>query len=103
VVCRCFVYRRALHCSGYPTVSRARYCCRPASHPCGAPPQELLWFNMREEPVVYINGRPFVLREQVGAAAPQGRARGAWGPASTQGLPPLFSSTLCVCVPYPQS
>ncbi|KAI8474087.1 MAG: inositol hexakisphosphate-domain-containing protein [Monoraphidium minutum] len=27
--------------------------------------EELLWFNMREEPVVYINGRPFVLREQV--------------------------------------
>jgi hypothetical protein len=25
---------------------------------------ELLWFNMREEPVVYVNGRPFVLREQ---------------------------------------
>ncbi|GBF92770.1 paladin [Raphidocelis subcapitata] len=27
--------------------------------------EELLWFNMREEPVVYVNGRPFVLREQV--------------------------------------
>lgn len=26
--------------------------------------QDLLWFNMREEPVVYINGLPFVLREQ---------------------------------------
>ena len=24
-----------------------------------------LWINMREEPVVYINGRPFVLREEV--------------------------------------
>jgi hypothetical protein len=24
-----------------------------------------LWVNMREEPVVYINGRPFVLREEV--------------------------------------
>ena len=23
-----------------------------------------LWYNMREEPVVYINGRPFVLREE---------------------------------------
>ncbi|GFH09568.1 predicted protein, partial [Haematococcus lacustris] len=22
-----------------------------------------LWINMREEPVVYVNGRPFVLRE----------------------------------------
>lgn len=29
-----------------------------------APAQEVLWFNMREEPVVYVNGRPFVLREQ---------------------------------------
>ena len=26
--------------------------------------QTILWFNMREEPVVYVNGRPFVLREQ---------------------------------------
>eukprot|EP00879_Flechtneria_rotunda_P018628 GHRR01019549.1.p1 GENE.GHRR01019549.1~~GHRR01019549.1.p1 ORF type:complete len:942 (+),score=356.76 GHRR01019549.1:158-2983(+) len=25
---------------------------------------EVLWFNMREEPVIYINGLPFVLREQ---------------------------------------
>lgn len=25
-----------------------------------------LWINMREEPVVYIKGRPFVLREEVG-------------------------------------
>jgi hypothetical protein len=23
-----------------------------------------MWFNMREEPMVYINGLPFVLREQ---------------------------------------
>ncbi len=26
---------------------------------------QALWVNMREEPVVYINGRPFVLREEV--------------------------------------
>ena len=25
-----------------------------------------LWINMREEPMVYINGTPFVLREEVG-------------------------------------
>jgi Inositol hexakisphosphate len=25
---------------------------------------QVLWFNMREEPFVYINGLPFVLREQ---------------------------------------
>jgi hypothetical protein len=25
--------------------------------------QDVLWFNMREEPVVYVNGLPFVLRE----------------------------------------
>ena len=24
-----------------------------------------LWINMREEPMVYINGTPFVLREEV--------------------------------------
>ena len=24
-----------------------------------------LWINMREEPVVYINGSPFVLRDEV--------------------------------------
>jgi hypothetical protein len=34
--------------------------CSPPPHA----PQEVLWFNMREEPVVYVNGRPFVLREQ---------------------------------------
>ena len=28
-----------------------------------------LWINMREEPVVYINGRPFVLREEVRGAS----------------------------------
>eukprot|EP00775_Hariotina_reticulata_P011247 gene11247-11396_t len=28
------------------------------------PAEKVLWFNMREEPVVYINGLPFVLREQ---------------------------------------
>ncbi|KAL5539852.1 hypothetical protein UlMin_045473 [Ulmus minor] len=26
-------------------------------------PSQLLWINLREEPVVYINGRPFVLRD----------------------------------------
>lgn len=38
-----------------------------ARSPCT--PQEVLWFNMREEPVVYVNGRPFVLREQVVACS----------------------------------
>lgn len=34
--------------------------------PDGKPSQvKAIWFNMREEPVVYINGRPFVLREEV--------------------------------------
>ncbi|WIA11258.1 hypothetical protein OEZ85_011384 [Tetradesmus obliquus] len=27
-------------------------------------PKAVMWFNMREEPMVYINGLPFVLREQ---------------------------------------
>ena len=31
-----------------------------------------LWINMREEPVVYINGRPFVLREEVGGPCQMG-------------------------------
>lgn len=25
--------------------------------------RQVLWHNMREEPVIYINGKPFVLRE----------------------------------------
>lgn len=49
-----------------------------------------LWVNMREEPVVYIKGVPFVLREEVseeedgrgghaGMAPGKGRARGREG------------------------
>lgn len=30
---------------------------------CGQNGRTVLWHNMREEPVVYINGKPFVLRE----------------------------------------
>ncbi|PKA51507.1 hypothetical protein AXF42_Ash002873 [Apostasia shenzhenica] len=30
---------------------------------CGKACQPVLWHNMREEPVIYINGKPFVLRE----------------------------------------
>ena len=29
----------------------------------GARERPLLWHNMREEPVLYINGLPYVLRE----------------------------------------
>lgn len=31
----------------------------------GAARGRTLWFNMREEPVLYINGQPYVLREQI--------------------------------------
>ncbi len=34
-----------------------------ASAPSAAGACSLIWFNMREEPVVYLNGRPYVLRE----------------------------------------
>jgi len=42
---------------------------RPAKEPSslerggGVGKRRVMWFNMREEPVVYINGRPYVLRE----------------------------------------
>ena len=33
-----------------------------AAH-CAAGRRKVLWFNMREEPVIYINGNPYVVRE----------------------------------------
>ena len=30
---------------------------------CAAGHRKVLWFNMREEPVIYINGNPYVVRE----------------------------------------
>ena len=30
---------------------------------CAAGRRKVLWFNMREEPVIYINGNPYVVRE----------------------------------------
>jgi hypothetical protein len=38
---------------------------QPAQHGVSAPnSQTAFWFNTREEPVIYLSGRPFVLREQ---------------------------------------
>lgn len=37
----------------YPAVNHLLYCWQVSA----------VWHNMREEPVIYINGRPFVLRE----------------------------------------
>jgi len=47
------------------------HCCRHAvlqghtRHGCNAAAgaRKVLWHNMREEPVLYINGRPYVVRE----------------------------------------
>eukprot|EP00897_Mesotaenium_endlicherianum_P000190 jgi/Mesen1/10171/ME000076S09681 len=35
----------------------------PPGNGAAAPAARVLWHNMREEPMVYINGKPFVLRE----------------------------------------
>ena len=44
-----------------PTIDGIRsVICRINSSKDGCP---ILWHNMREEPVIYINGKPFVLRE----------------------------------------
>ncbi|KAH1035232.1 hypothetical protein AAZX31_20G079600 [Glycine max] len=44
-----------------PTIDGIRsVICRIGSSKGGSP---VLWHNMREEPVIYINGKPFVLRE----------------------------------------
>ena len=42
-------------CSGWRPLS-----CGPG---VGAGGRKVLWHNMREEPVLYINGRPYVVRE----------------------------------------
>ncbi|KAK9804170.1 hypothetical protein WJX73_008272 [Symbiochloris irregularis] len=56
--------------SALPTVEGIRQVldhvgCSPSSSENGSSPKEAtaLWYNMREEVVVYINGQPFVLRE----------------------------------------
>ncbi|KAK9808828.1 hypothetical protein WJX72_004439 [[Myrmecia] bisecta] len=54
--------------SGLPTVNGIRAAlvhvgCVPSTSEPDAQQATALWYNMREEPVVYINGRPFVLRE----------------------------------------
>ncbi|XP_072951302.1 uncharacterized protein [Typha angustifolia] len=44
-----------------PTVDGIRAVIQRISSNNGG--QQILWHNMREEPVIYINGKPFVLRE----------------------------------------
>jgi hypothetical protein len=44
-----------------PTVDGIRAVIQRISTSKGGRP--ILWHNMREEPVIYINGKPFVLRE----------------------------------------
>jgi hypothetical protein len=34
-----------------------------AARPLHSGQRHVLWHNMREEPVLYINGKPFVVRE----------------------------------------
>lgn len=45
---------------GNPTIDGVRHVLRRVNDGGQRP---VLWQNMREEPVVYINGKPFVLRE----------------------------------------
>lgn len=44
-----------------PTIDGIRSVIRRIGHSKGCCP--VFWHNMREEPVIYINGKPFVLRE----------------------------------------
>uniref|UniRef100_A0A7S3QUH6 Tyrosine specific protein phosphatases domain-containing protein n=1 Tax=Dunaliella tertiolecta TaxID=3047 RepID=A0A7S3QUH6_DUNTE len=53
---------------GMPTVEGVRGVLRSvsgSSSPGAGRRVHALWVNMREEPMVYINGKPFVLREEV--------------------------------------
>jgi hypothetical protein len=55
-----------------------------------------LWINMREEPVVYIKGVPFVLREEVrGAVLRQGREEGVGEGVVLSGMQPPCTATPC--------
>jgi len=60
---------------GMPTVEGVRGVLRSvsgSSSPGAGRRVHALWVNMREEPMVYINGKPFVLREEVGHAGAGG-------------------------------
>ena len=45
-------------CLAIHNVSYMEYICSSA-----AGQRRVMWFNMREEPVIYINGNPYVVRE----------------------------------------
>ncbi|CAH1413259.1 unnamed protein product [Lactuca virosa] len=46
-----------------PTVERIKYVMQRIGSSKGGVGRPVFWHNMREEPVIYINGKPFVLRE----------------------------------------
>ncbi|WCJ22568.1 Paladin [Euphorbia peplus] len=60
-------YRRAdtlpVHGVAIPTVEGIRNVLKYIGAQKETKGAQVLWFNLREEPVVYINGRPFVLRD----------------------------------------
>ncbi|XP_028790985.1 uncharacterized protein LOC114746870 [Neltuma alba] len=60
-------YRQAdsLHVHGVaiPTIDGIQNVLKHIGAQIGGRRAQVLWINLREEPVVYINGRPFVLRD----------------------------------------
>ncbi|XP_065859945.1 uncharacterized protein [Euphorbia lathyris] len=60
-------YRRAdtlpVHGVAIPTIEGIRNVLKYIGAQKETKGAQVLWFNLREEPVVYINGRPFVLRD----------------------------------------
>ncbi|XP_028792052.1 paladin-like, partial [Neltuma alba] len=60
-------YRQAdsLHVHGVaiPTIEGIQNVLKHIGAQSGGRKARVIWFNLREEPVVYINGRPFVLRD----------------------------------------
>ncbi|KAF9688002.1 hypothetical protein SADUNF_Sadunf02G0151800 [Salix dunnii] len=60
-------YRQAeslpVHGVAIPTIEGCRNVIKHIRGRKGGKQAQILWFNLREEPLVYINGRPFVLRD----------------------------------------
>ncbi|KAB5569233.1 hypothetical protein OIU76_007820 [Salix suchowensis] len=60
-------YRQAeslpVHGVAIPTIEGCRNVIKHIRGRKGGKQAQVLWFNLREEPLVYINGRPFVLRD----------------------------------------
>lgn len=47
-----------------PTLAALRSILAHVSAASHQPPERIVWVNVREEPLIYINGEPFVLRDQ---------------------------------------